>query len=338
MGSPSRNVQYHPPRLSEDRLNLPQPHSPSLPTHCSGKSGMRPAYLEQFPNGVFRALVEARLVALRGSAGSPSAAGGDGRPRARTPYQLSTTIHRAPRDCGDTYSGRDRLYTFVRVIDPELERRIAAVERRTEQLLGSISMTHAGWDLDRLSRRELRSSVEPLSEAERRSLARLREAERAHERDPFARLREAERAFEQGRGPPPGAGFLGFAYEEELKELEVRVPLSAAESAMLRQGQELVDTWNRLKGERRSQTNPRWVRLFFVEEFLPYSWAFLPADASLQCSFRGDSNQASAYPRLSGGQPSLETVPNTVGLSPSGALPSGHSRGVLVRCRGCAFR
>ena len=76
------------------------------------------------------------------------------------------------------------------------------------------------------------------------------------------------------------------------------------------------------------------VRLFFVEEFLPYSWAFLPADASLQCSFRGDSNQASAYPRLSGGQPSLETVPNTVGLSPSGALPSGHSRGVLVRCRG----
>ena len=76
------------------------------------------------------------------------------------------------------------------------------------------------------------------------------------------------------------------------------------------------------------------MRLFFVEEFLPYSWAFLPADASLQCSFRGDSNQASAYPRLSGGQPSLETVPNTVGLSPSGALPSGHSRGVLVRCRG----
>ena len=76
------------------------------------------------------------------------------------------------------------------------------------------------------------------------------------------------------------------------------------------------------------------VRLFFVEEFSPYSWAFSPADASLQCSFRGDSNQASAYPRLSGGQPSLETVPNTVGLSPSGALPSGHSRGVLVRCRG----
>ena len=76
------------------------------------------------------------------------------------------------------------------------------------------------------------------------------------------------------------------------------------------------------------------VRLFFIEEFSPYSWAFLPADASLQCSFRGDSNQASAYPRLSGGQPSLETVPNTVGLSPSGALPSGHSRGVLVRCRG----
>ena len=47
MGSPSRNVQYHPPRLSEDRLNLPQPHSPSLPTHCSGKSGMRPCHLNR---------------------------------------------------------------------------------------------------------------------------------------------------------------------------------------------------------------------------------------------------------------------------------------------------
>ena len=42
MGIPSSNVQYHPPRLSENQLNLPQPHSPSLPTHCSGKSGMRP--------------------------------------------------------------------------------------------------------------------------------------------------------------------------------------------------------------------------------------------------------------------------------------------------------
>ena len=82
------------------------------------------------------------------------------------------------------------------------------------------------------------------------------------------------------------------------------------------------------------QLDRLWVRLFFVEEFLPYSWAFLPADASLQCSFRGDSNQASAYPRLSGAQPSLETAPNTVGLSPSGGLPSGHSRGVLVRFHG----
>ena len=45
MGSPSRNVQYHPPRQSEDRLNLAQPHSPSLPTHCFGKSGMRPLHL-----------------------------------------------------------------------------------------------------------------------------------------------------------------------------------------------------------------------------------------------------------------------------------------------------
>ena len=90
-------------------------------------------------------------------------------------------------------------------------------------------------------------------------------------------------------------------------------------------------TWMELTAQRVVREG---VRLFFVEEFLPYSWAFLPADASLQCSVRGDSNQASAYPRRSGGQPSLETAPNTVGLSPSGALPSGHSRGVLVRFHG----
>ena len=71
MGSPSRNVQYHPPRLSEDRLNLPQPHSPSLPTHCSGKSGMRPWVLQrQFVHPphqghVLRALFPRRVVHRR---------------------------------------------------------------------------------------------------------------------------------------------------------------------------------------------------------------------------------------------------------------------------------
>ena len=49
-------------------------------------------------------------------------------------------------------------------------------------------------------------------------------------------------------------------------------------------------------GCRRTPLATRRVRLFFVEEFLPYSWAFLPADASLQCSFRGDSNQSQRVP------------------------------------------
>ena len=213
------------------------------------------AYLEQFPGGAFRALAEARLAALRGSAAAPNAAGGDG--RRRTTYQLSTTIHRAPRGCGDRHSGRDRLYAVVRVVDPDLEGRIDALERRTQQLLGSISMTHAVWDLDELAERELRSGAEPLSEAERQSLARLREARRAHERDPFARFQEAERAFEQRGGQRPGAQHLGFAYEDELEDLEARLPLSGAESARLRRGRELVDTWNRLKSQRRRATNPR---------------------------------------------------------------------------------
>ena len=67
MGSPSRNVQYHPPRLSEDRLNLPQPHSPSLPTHCSGKSGMRPT-----PAGVLCLWFRGSLTGRKGWAPGPA--------------------------------------------------------------------------------------------------------------------------------------------------------------------------------------------------------------------------------------------------------------------------
>ena len=47
MGSPSRNVQYHPPRLSEDRLNLPQPHSPSLPYTLLREIGNAPIRTQQ---------------------------------------------------------------------------------------------------------------------------------------------------------------------------------------------------------------------------------------------------------------------------------------------------
>ena len=179
-----------------------------------------------------------------------------------TPYQLSATVHHAPSGCGDRHSARDELYANVRVMDPELEGRIGAVERRTEQLLGSISMTHAEWDLEELAQREFRSGVEPLTEAERLSLARLREAElnsfglfrlemlRAEralteaEQLSLARLREAERA------------------SAELEALEARVPLSAAGSEMLRQGEELLDTWNRLASERRWMTNPRSMRVY----------------------------------------------------------------------------
>ena len=248
------------------------------------------AYLEQFPDGVFRALAETRLEALRGTAGFPAAAArsGDGgrgalaagsrasgtpvgasarpadgaaRPQARQAYHLSVTIHGRPRGCGDRHSFADRLYTRVDVFDPELERRIDAVERRTQQTVGAISMTHVEWDIEELVERELRSRTEPFSEAERRSLARLREAKQVFESDPLARLREAERAREQGRDPPPM--LWAFSPDKDaLEALEARVPLSASESVRLRQGQELLDTWNRLKSERRGMTNPRSMRVY----------------------------------------------------------------------------
>ena len=39
-------------------------------------------------------------------------------------------------------------------------------------------------------------------------------------------------------------------------------------------------------------TTGQGVRLFFVEDFSPYPWALLPADASLQWSFRGGGHRA----------------------------------------------
>lgn len=248
------------------------------------------AYLERFPNGVFRALAEARLAALRSAVGSPSATagsrtGGRGAPASGsrasgTPvpasaraaavaahpprdkaYHLSATIHRAPRGCGDTHSFRDRLYTRVSVVDPELERRIEAVARRTQGLFDSISMQHVEWKLEEYMERELRSRTEPLSEADRRSLARLREAKRVMESDPMARLRERERAIEQGRDPPPV--LWAFTPEKEVLDgLEARLPLSGTEAERLRQGPELLDAWNRLRSERRNETDPRAMRVY----------------------------------------------------------------------------
>ena len=55
------------------------------------------------------------------------------------------------------------------------------------------------------------------------------------------------------------------------------------------------------------------MRLFDVEAaFLPYSWAFFAPRMRLSSAHFGEldsQTRASAYPRLSGGQPSLETVP-----------------------------
>ena len=39
-----------------------------------------------------------------------------------------------------------------------------------------------------------------------------------------------------------------------------------------------------------------WVRLFFVEDFSPYSWALLPANASLQWPFRGGHQAGQRVP------------------------------------------
>ena len=64
MGSPSRNVQYHPPRLSEDRLNLPQPHSPSFAYTLLREIGNAPERDGIAVNSDDRRLINAALEAL----------------------------------------------------------------------------------------------------------------------------------------------------------------------------------------------------------------------------------------------------------------------------------
>lgn len=174
-------------------------------------------------------------------------------PIGSTPYLLSTRVHYRGGGCRDQLSFTDDLYARVEVRDPELERRIDAVEQRIEALLGT-SSTWADGELDELARREARSRIEPLSEDERHSLERLREAERAfdekRDRD-FRRLTGAtENEIREFFEDP------FFPYRRELAELEVRVPLSAAETTTLREGRELMDRSNRLKSERRWATDP----------------------------------------------------------------------------------
>ena len=111
MGSPSRNVQYHPPRLSEDRLNLPQPHSPSLPTHCSGKSGMRPVRAGELHVDVAARTsgcsARNRPRPLPGSAPSPRATAGRAA-RYRTRALRRGAALSPPRPCSATRSSRRR--------------------------------------------------------------------------------------------------------------------------------------------------------------------------------------------------------------------------------------
>ena len=121
MGSPSRNVQYHPPRLSEDRLNLPQPHSPSLPTHCSGKSGMRPVMVgaHQHFHPVQTALLVEHREAIRlpvHDAEHPRLAA----QRRRRPVDVAQPVDPAPRLGGRLLR---RLGGFLRRLGGRLLRR-----------------------------------------------------------------------------------------------------------------------------------------------------------------------------------------------------------------------
>ena len=146
MGSPSRNVQYHPPRLSEDRLNLPQPHSPSLPTHCTAP-GNRECALSQAIDEVRAA--EARKLAAEG--------------RAPVLKHSRWLLLKRPENLTDGQA--ERLAELVRRNLRTV--RAYLLKEDFQSLWGYVSPYWAGQFLDRWCTRTMRSRLEPMKDVAR---------------------------------------------------------------------------------------------------------------------------------------------------------------------------
>ncbi len=195
---------------------------------------------------------------------------------ARLAYTLSAAIHRGPAGCGDAHSSSE-LYVVISRLDPVLQRRVDAVERKSRQVVGGRSMSRVRSKLRDLAERVSNSSANPLSAAEQRILTRLRDAKRVYReavkrarraREPVldhARLRALVEALDAElkalgkahRAEQTYRNIRRFPYDDELKALESRETLSVAESQTLRQGRELLNEWRRLRSQLLVRTSPR---------------------------------------------------------------------------------
>ncbi len=197
---------------------------------------------------------------------------------AKPAYLLSAHIQRGPAWCGDTHSGPE-YYVVVTRADPAIRKQVKAVERKTKKVVGYGKMSSALGKLRTLAKRESRSRARPLSFAEEDMLTKLRAARKPFY-DAARRARRAQGtvlddaqwmalmgkldagllALEVFHGKT-GAEQLksnarSFPYRRTVKRFESREALSETEFRMLREGQDLVKEWRRLRSLLRMRSSP----------------------------------------------------------------------------------
>ncbi len=157
-------------------------------------------------------------------------------------YRLTVTIHGAFGLCNNDEFGSEELYVVVKRLDLDLQDRIDDIEREAQQITGRTSWRNAERRVDSLRKQDFNSKSAPLSEAESKSLERLRSTK------PTERTRDEDR---------------------EIRSLLAREPVSTADASVMARMKELQTQRRRLlrRIELRSSANePGSMRVYPDDE------------------------------------------------------------------------
>ena len=167
-------------------------------------------------------------------------------PPARLPpadaYRLTVTIHGAFGLCHNDEFGSEELYVVVKRLDLDLQDRIDDIEREAQQITGRNTWRYAEQQVDSLRKQDFDSKSDPLSEAELKSLERLRG------------MKASERTRDQDR---------------EFSLLRAREPISTADASVLARMRELKSQRRRLFRQlqmRSSANQPGSLRVYPDDE------------------------------------------------------------------------
>ena len=157
-------------------------------------------------------------------------------------YRLTVTIHGAFGLCHNDEFGSEELYVVVKRLDLDLQDRIDDMEREARQITERPSWGFAEQRVDSLRKQDFNSRSDPLSEAELKSLERLRG------------MKASERTRDQDR---------------EFGLLRAREPISTADASVLARMRELKSQRRRLLRRiqmRSSANNPGSLRVYPDDE------------------------------------------------------------------------